>query len=176
MNILNTILESGLSDNVVNSLSSKTGIDTASLQGLVQDLAPQLLNGAKANLASDGDSSNLIDMISNVNLDNLASNPQEIENLDTTNMTGELFSSLDENESDVVNNLSSKSGVDASSISSLIPMLAPIVMGALNKQTNLGAMDTSNTNNITSMLTNFIDQDKDGDVVDDLMGMAKKFF
>jgi len=176
MNILNTILQSGLSDNIVNSLSSKTGIDSTSLQGLVQELAPQLLNGAKANLASDNDSSNLIDMISNVNLEQIESHPEEIDNLDTQNMTGELFSSLNENENDVVNNLSSKSGIDASSISSLIPMLAPIVMGALNKQTNLGAMDTSNTNDITSMLTNFIDQDNDGSVVDDLVGMAKKFF
>ena len=55
-------------------------------------------------------------------------------------------------------------------------MLAPLVMGALNQKTNLGATDTSDTNNITSMLTNFIDQDNDGSVVDDLMGMAKKFF
>jgi len=49
MNILNTILESGLNENIVNSLASKTGIDPTSIQGLVQDLAPQLLNGAKAN-------------------------------------------------------------------------------------------------------------------------------
>ena len=72
--------------------------------------------------------------------------------------------------------LSSKSGIDTSSIASLLPMLAPLIMGALNKQTNLSSTDTSDTNGITSMLTNFIDQDNDGSVVDDLMGMAKKFF
>lgn len=176
MNILNTIFESGLSDNLISSLSSKTGIENSSLQGLIQDLAPQLLNGAKANFASNNDSSNLINIISQTNLDEIISNPSTIDNLDTSSMTTELFSSLDENEEDVVNNLSSKSGIDSSSISSLIPMLAPLIIGALNKQSNLNAMDTSNTNDITSMLTNFIDQDKDGSVVDDLFGMAKKFF
>jgi hypothetical protein len=91
-------------------------------------------------------------------------------------MLGELFSSLDTNENDVASELSAKSGIDASLISSLLPMLAPLVMGALNQKTNLSSTDTSNTNDITSMLTNFIDQDNDGSVVDDLMGMAKKFF
>lgn len=176
MNILNTIFESGLSDNLINSLSSKTGIENSSLQGLIQDLAPQLLNGAKANFDSDNDSSNLINIISQTNLDEIISNPSTIDNLDTSGMTKELFSSLNENEEDLVNNLSSKSGIDSSSISSLIPMLAPLIIGALNKQSNLNAMDTSNTNDLTSMLTNFIDQDKDGSVVDDLFGMAKKFF
>lgn len=176
MNILNTILESGLSDNIVSSLASKTGIDPTSIQGLIQDLAPQLLNGAKANLASENDSSDLINMISNTDLDSLAQNPNELENMDTSNMLGQLFSSLNENESDVANAMSAKSGIDASSISSLLPMLAPLIMGALNKQTNLSSVNTSNTNDLTSMLTNFIDQDKDGSVVDDLLGMAKKFF
>lgn len=176
MNILNTILENALDDKVLNTISQKTGIDTDSVSSLVAQLAPQLINGAKENLIGTNDSSTLIDMISNTNLDSINENPENIDNMDNSNMMGELFSSLNQNEEDVSNALSAKSGIDASSISSLLPMLAPLVMGALNKQTNLSSSDTSNTNDITSMLTNFIDQDNDGSVVDDLMGMAKKFF
>lgn len=176
MNILNTILESGLDENILRAISQKTGIDTSSIQDIVSQVAPQLINGAKENLASQNDSSSLIDMISNTNLDSLKQNPDLIDNMDNSNMMGELFSSLNENEEDVAQALSEKSGIDSGSISSLIPMLAPLVLGALNKQTNLNSTDTSNTNDITSMLTNFIDQDNDGSVVDDLVGMAKKFF
>lgn len=176
MNILDTILKSGLDENILGAISSKTGIDTNSIQDIVSQVAPQLVDGAKQNLTSTNDSSNLIDMISNTNLDSLKNNPDAIDSSNNTNMLGELFSSLNTNENDVANELSAKSGIDASSISSLLPMLAPLVMGALNKKTNLSASDTSNTNDITSMLTNFIDQDNDGSVVDDLMGMAKKFF
>lgn len=175
MNILETVLKAGLNENVIGSLSQKTGIDSNSLGSLISDLAPQLLNGAKANLASDNDSSSLIDMISGTDLDKIAQNPEELDRMDTGGMLGQLFSSLNENESDVTNSLSQKSGIDASSIASLLPMLAPLVMGALNKKSNLGSMDTSNTNDMTSMLTNFIDQDNDGSVVDDLLGMAKRF-
>ncbi|KAB7887566.1 DUF937 domain-containing protein [Poseidonibacter ostreae] len=176
MNILETILKNGLDENILGAISAKTGIDTSSIQDIVSQVAPKLVDGAKQNLASTNDSGNLINMISNTDLDSLKNNPDAIDNSDNSNMLGELFSSLDTNESDVANELSAKSGVDATSISSLLPMLAPLVMGALNQKTNLGATDTSNTNDITSMLTNFIDQDNDGSVVDDLMGMAKKFF
>jgi hypothetical protein len=176
MNILETILKNGLDENILGAISSKTGIDTSSIQDIVSQVAPQLVDGAKQNFASDNDSSNLIDMISNSDLDALKDNPDTIDSSDNSNMLGELFSSLDTNESDVADALSAKSGIDASSIASLLPMLAPLVMGALNKTTNLSSTDTSDTNNITSMLTNFIDQDNDGSVVDDLMGMAKKFF
>jgi len=176
MNILNTILEAGLNENVLNSISSKTGIDSSSIQSVISELAPQLLNGAKQNLSGEADSSSLINMISNTNLDDIANNPEAIDNMDNSNMMGEIFSSLDENEEDVANAISQKSGIDASSISSLLPMIAPLVMGALNKQTNLSGTDTSNTGDITSMLTNFIDQDNDGSIADDLAGFAKKFF
>lgn len=176
MNILNTILESALDDNVIDTISKKSGVDNNNIQSLVKELAPKLLNGAKQNLASSNDSSSLINMISQTNLDSLKSNPSQIDSLDTNSMISELFSSLNENEEDVKNELSSKSGINSSSISSILPMLAPLVLGALNKTSNLGAMDSSNTNNITSTLLNFIDQDNDGSVVDDLMGMASKFF
>jgi len=176
MNILNTILESGLDENIVATLANKTGIDASGVQSLITELAPKLLSGAKENLASDSDSSELINMISNTNLDSIKEHPADIDSQDNSNMLGQLFSSLDENEEDIANELSSKSGINASSISSLLPMIAPLIMGALNKQTNLSSTDTSDTNSITGMLTDFIDQDNDGSVVDDLMGMAKKFF
>lgn len=176
MNILQTILDSGLDDHIIGALSQKSGIEAGGVQSLIAELAPKLLDGAKQNLASDNDSSDLINMISHTDLDSLKANPSEIDNLDNGNMLGQLFSSLNENESDVANELSAKSGIDVSSISSLLPMVAPLIMGALNKQTNLGAQDTSNTNDITSTLLNFIDQDNDGSVVDDLVGMASKFF
>jgi len=176
MNILNTILESGLDEHILGAISEKSGIDTSNVQSLISELAPKLLDGAKQNLASSNDSSDLIGMISNTNLDTIKQNPSEIDNFDNNNMLGQLFNSLNENEDDVTNELSARSGIDTSSIASLLPMVAPLIMGALNKSSNLNAQDTSNTNDITSSLLNFIDQDNDGSVVDDLASMASKFF
>lgn len=176
MNILNTILGNALDENILNSISEKSGIETSNVQSLINELAPKLLNGAKQNLASDSDSTELINMISNVNLDSLKNDPSSIDNLNNNNMLGQLFGFLDENEDDIKRDLSSKSGIDISSISSLIPMVAPLVLGALNKNSNFSAMTSSDTNSVTSTLLNFLDQDQDGSVADDLMDMASKFF
>lgn len=39
-----------LNENFLNSASSQTGIDSKQIESLISDLAPQLLNKAKANL------------------------------------------------------------------------------------------------------------------------------
>ncbi len=177
MDILNTILQNGLDKNVISTISKKSGIGTQDIESLITNLTPKLLDGVKGNLASDNDSSDLINMISNTNLDSIKQNPADLDNTNNgNNILGQLFSSLNESEDDVAQELSNKSGVDKSSIASLLPMVAPLILGAINQKTNLGATDTSNTNNITSALLNFIDQDKDGSVVDDLIDFAGKFF
>ncbi len=176
MDILGTILDKVQDENILATLSNKTGVDKESLSSLIGEIAPKLVDGAKDNLQGENDSSKLIDMISNLDIDELNKNPEQVVNEEQKDLVGELFASSNSDENEIAQSLSSKTGIDASSISSLIPMIAPFVMGALSKQTNLKNVDSSDTNGITSMLTNFLDKDKDGSVVDDVMDMAKKFF
>ncbi len=171
MNILGTLLEKVQDEQVLDTISSKVGIDKENLSSLIGEIAPKLVTGAKENIQGESDSSNLLNMISGLDIDELNQNPEKIDDTQGKELLGELFASSNENEEDLVQNLSSKTGIDTSSISSLLPMIAPLVMGALNKQTNL-----SGDSDITSMLTNFLDKDNDGSVVDDVMDMAKKFF
>ena len=63
MNILDTILKNGLDENILGAISAKTGIDTSSIQNIVSQVAPQLVDGAKQNLASQNDSGNLINPV-----------------------------------------------------------------------------------------------------------------
>ncbi len=57
-----------------------------------------------------------------------------------------------------------------------------IAMAGLSKQGNamggvnqLGGVSSGQGSGLGSMLSSFLDADKDGSVVDDLMGMARKF-
>lgn len=147
MSNINTILENILDEKVLGTLSSKTGIDASSVKSILLDYAPKFLNASSSN--NEGSLSNL-------------------------NMLGDLFSSS--GQSNMAQELSTKSGVDSSSISSLLAMAIPLIMGALNKPAGSNFGDASSDNSITSMLTNMLDQNKDGSVVDDLADMAKKFF
>ncbi len=160
---------------ILGQMAEKTGLDASSVGGAVAKLAPVLMGQAKKNFDSDADSGNLLDMISKSDLDALASDPSALTDVNVGNqILGELTGSKEQSRS-LASNVASSLGVDSSSITKLLPMVAPLVMGMLNKQT--AGASSSDTNSLTSMLSSFIDQDNDGSIADDLMGMvASKFF
>ena len=61
----------------------------------------------------------------------------------------------------------------------MLPVVAAMAMGALSKQRSGGNVQTLNNapaqEGLMGMLGQFLDADKDGSVVDDVLGMASKF-
>jgi len=95
--------------------------------------------------------------------------------------------------SNVANAVSQSSGLDTNGSMKMLQMLAPILMGMLGQQKKQNNLDAKGLGNLTSMLasnfgseagtsgimetvTNLLDANKDGNVVDDIMGMVGKFF
>lgn len=91
----------------------------------------------------------------------------------------------------VANGIGSATGLDAGKAASLLAMLAPLVMGALGKAQRTNGLDAGglasmlgqereriNTNGGGGLtgLMGMLDQNNDGSVADDLMGMAGKMF
>ncbi len=87
----------------------------------------------------------------------------------------------------VENALSQKSGVDASSVGTILKVAAPIIMGLLSKQTQ--DQNVSSANGISdvlgsllgggsdagkqqSLIESFLDSDGDGSILDDVAGMV----
>ncbi len=162
---MNSIIQSLLSNpSMLGKLGEKSGLDISSVGGVVAGLAPALMKKAKENLDSDEDSSPLLDLLGK-------SDPERLDENEGNAILAQLTGSKDKSRS-LASEVASSAGVDVSSVTKLLPLVAPMVMGMLNKQSN-GANDTSS---LTSMLGSFLDQDNDGSVADDLMGMAKKFF
>lgn len=95
--------------------------------------------------------------------------------------------------SNVANAVSQSSGLDTNGSMKMLQMLAPILMGMLGQQKKQNNLDAEGIGNLTSMLasnfgseagasgimdvvTNLLDENKDGNVMDDIMGMVGKFF
>lgn len=95
--------------------------------------------------------------------------------------------------SNVANAVFQSSGLDTNGSMKMLQMLAPILMGILGQQKKQNNLDAKGLGNLTSMLasnfgseagtsgimetvTNLLDANKDGNVVDDIMGMVGKFF
>lgn len=121
------------------------------------------------------------------NLSGYLSNPDL---KDGTGILNHLFGNQTTN---VANAISQSSGLDTNGSMKMLQMLAPIVLGALGQQKKENNLDAGGLNALTSMLsgtlggnekasgimglvTNMLDENKDGNVVDDIMGMVGNFF
>ena len=121
------------------------------------------------------------------NLSGYLSNPDL---KDGAGILNHLFGSQTSN---VANAVSQSSGLDSNGSMKMLQMLAPVLMGMLGQQKKQNNLDAEGIGNLTSMLasnfgseagasgimeavTNLLDANKDGNVMDDILGMVGKFF
>ena len=119
------------------------------------------------------------------NLSGYLSNPDL---KDGAGILNHLFGSQTSN---VANAVSQSSGLDSNGSMKMLQMLAPVLMGMLGQQKKQNNLDAEGIGNLTSMLasnfgseagasgimeavTNLLDANKDGNVMDDIMGMVGK--
>lgn len=92
------------------------------------------------------------------------------------------------NTANVANGIGQSAGVESNQVMSMMASLAPLVMGALGKAKNEQGLDASGlmsmlggqaqniqNSGFASILTGLLDKNKDGNVVDDVMGMLGNF-
>ena len=123
-------------------------------------------------------------------LDNLSGYLSNPDLKDGAGILNHLFGNQTSN---VANAVSQSSGLDTNGSMKMSQMLAPILMGMLGQQKKQNNLDAEGIGNLTSMLasnfgseagasgimeavTNLLDANKDGNVMDDIMGMVGKFF
>ena len=121
------------------------------------------------------------------NLSGYLSNPDL---KDGAGILNHLFGSQTSN---VANAVSQSSRLDTNGSMKMLQMLAPVLMGMLGQQKKQNNLDAEGIGNLTSMLasnfgseagasgiidvvTNLLDANKDGNVMDDIMGMVGKLF
>ena len=123
-------------------------------------------------------------------LDNLSGYLSNPDLKDGAGILNHLFGNQTSN---VANAVSQSSGLDTNGSMKMLQMLAPILMGMLGQQKKENNLDAKGLGNLTSMLasnfgseagtsgimetvTNLLDANKDGNVMDDIMGMVGKLF
>ena len=123
-------------------------------------------------------------------LDNLSGYLSNPDLKDGAGILNHLFGNQTSN---VANAVSQSSGLDSNGSMKMLQMLAPVLMGILGQQKKQNNLDAKGLGNLTSMLasnfgseagasgimeavTNLLDANKDGNVMDDIMGMVGKLF
>ncbi|MEC3878468.1 DUF937 domain-containing protein [Parapedobacter sp. 10938] len=183
------LLNGSLGKEVVDGITRKTDASAEQTQAVVSTALPTLL-GALKNNASSGDAQGILNALGSKHdgsiLDNLSG---FLGNDDTSDGNGILGHVLGNKRGAVEQAISGKTGVSSGTVSKIMAMLAPIVMGYLGKQ--------SRTNNVSdggglsdmlggmlggqsgggNILGGLLDQNGDGKLgVDDVGGLLGGLF
>lgn len=173
MDILKLLL--GNSGGMLDAMSQKSGLGTNDVEAVISKVAPIFMQRANENFKSDADSSNFLEMIHRSNLDETANAPQNISVAEGNELLGVLTGSK-ENSRALASDVGSQLGISADSIKTLLPMIAPMIAGMLNNQLKASNLqDSADSGSMMSMLTQFLDQNKDGSIVDDIFRIAGNF-
>lgn len=190
MSGLASLLNSDLGRQIIGGISNQTGTSESNTANVLGMALPVLAGAMKKNVSTPQGAQGLLGAINSKHdgsiLDNLGGffgGGVDQNNLnDGAGILGHL---LGGKQSTVENAISSKTGLDAGTISQILKMAAPIVLGYLGKETKrnnisdqgglnslLGSMLGGQPQENQSLITSLIDSDGDGSVLDDVAGMV----
>ncbi len=180
MDIMNMIL-SYIQSNVSEQIASKFGADTETLNQVIASLTPKLTDEVKNKLQDPNvDSTPIIQKATDPEIQEMAQKAdqyvQKDEMIEKGNELLGYITGSKEKSKEIAAQVAEETGFDFSMIKKLLPIVAPIVMGNLGKTLTQTNADVSNVQNAEKSLLSFLDFDNDGSVIDDIMGIAGKFF
>ena len=167
----------------IQEISEKAGLGVSDVTNLLQESVPLLMGKVMANVQNPGLLSKLTDYLDKDDdgqiLDDL---------LETLGLTGDTA----QGEGGFQSLLSEKTGISLESVTKLIPLAVPVLMKSFRESTasgsdgglNIGALlgglsggqAGQGTSSPLDMLTGLLDQDGDGQALDDIGAMASSLF
>ncbi|WP_036384641.1 DUF937 domain-containing protein [Muricauda sp. MAR_2010_75] len=186
------LLNSPMGKQLISGVSNQTGEPENKTAEVLSMAMPLLMGAMKKNASTPGGAQGLMNALSSKHdgsiLDDLGGLfgggvDQSVMD-DGAGILGHVFGAK---QPQVENALSSKSGIDAGTISQILKIAAPIILGYLGKQTrqqNVSSPDGLNgllgglmgggrtAAKQQSLIETFLDSDGDGSVMDDLAGMV----
>lgn len=182
---------SGILDKVLNSqggidqLAQRFGISGEQATQAVSNLLPGLSKGVKDNIASPQGLQGLLQALGQGNHEQYLDQPERLASdeaaTEGNNILGHILGGKEASRA-LASDAAAKSGLDSGLLQRMLPVVATMLMGGLAKQgASMGGISQllsggAGSTGMASMLGSFLDTDKDGSVVDDVLGFAKKLF
>ena len=196
MSSLLNMLFSQLGTDQISQISDKLGMDPKTTSSALSAVLPSLVMALAKNSSTPQGAESLSNALTKDHdgsvLDDI---PSFLDQHESGQGAGMLQHILGDKRTNVESGLSKATGMDASSLASLMEMAAPLVLGMLGKMQREKNLDASSLSNLltnehqhlqqnapqhTSLLTQLLDANKDGDATDDVlklgMGLLGKLF
>ena len=184
---LKDLLDGDLGKTLISNASQQLGQNEDKTASALTLALPLILGAMKNNAATPQGAEGLLDALSGKHdgslLDNLGGllGNSDVLN-DGAGILGHVFGGKQQY---VAQAIGAKSGMDVASVMKLLQIAAPVVMGYLGKQSKqqniqegsgieslLGGLLGGEAQKEQSLITQILDADGDGSVIDDLIGMA----
>ena len=179
MNLLEMIMKAQNGD-VVREMANSFQLDEGQARSAIDALVPALGRGFSRTASSSQGLDDLIGALQRGDHGRYIEQPsvatQQVAVEEGNGILGHIFGSKDVSRQ-VASRAAQSSGVDSGVLKKMLPMLASVAMGALAKQGFGGSAtnQASGAGGLGGLLSGFLDADKDGSILDDVMGMAGKF-
>jgi len=177
MNLLDSVLTPN-GGKTVTQLANQFGLSEAQTTSAIQNLLPGIAAGMQHNLGQDG-LPGLLRALQEGHHERYIDDPSTLSSATATQdgngILGHVLGSKDVSRQ-VAARAASRTGIGQDILKRMLPMIAAMAMGALSKRT-AGATTSQGSGagmDITSMLGPLLDRDRDGSVVDDLLGSLFK--
>ena len=179
MDLMDLLKATGGGDSV-SQMASAVGLDSSDTSKLVAALAPALMRGLEKNASDDSGLAGLRNALESGGHDRYIDNPALMGADDTradgNNILGHIFGSKDVSRN-VAAAATKDTGIDPSLIKKALPLLASLAMGAMNKQSSAGRdLGSSAKSGGLGPLGDLLGIGGDKGGLDDILGMARKFF
>jgi len=178
MDFLDLLKSAGGNDGI-GELAGAVGLGSSDTDKLIGALGPALLSGLQKNTADDSGLAGLRGALESGGHDRYLDNPKLLRDdatrTDGNKILGHLFGSKDVSRN-VAAHASAETGIDSSIIKKALPLLASLAMGAMSKKSSAGRdLGSSVSKGGLGPLGDILGGG-DGFGLDDVLGLAKKFF
>jgi hypothetical protein len=176
MNILDSLLNSG-DVGAVRQLGAQFGLPPEQTQSALAALVPALMAGFQNNVSREGGLESLASALAGGGHQQYVNDPATLGDpataADGNGILGHIFGSKDVSRQ-VAQRASAQTGIDPGILKQMLPVIAALAMGAMSRQSQSAAAGSSS--GLPSMLAPMLDQNRDGSVADDLLGLAGRLF
>lgn len=173
------------SDNsqVITQIARQFGLSEEQAKQAIGSLAPSVSRGLQHNSEKEIGVGEILDALGKGNHGRYLDEPKKLEEKDTVKdgnaILGHIFGSKEVSRN-VADHASAETGLGSSLMKKMLPIVASMVMASLGKKL-LGGGEAAPAPTPASvqsggLLTALLDSDKDGSVIDDVLGMAFKAF
>ena len=177
-----SLLGNFVKEDTIKAIGNTAGTDVPQTKTALQNALPELIAGLSKNSKTKEGAESLMNALNDHNGSALNNLPRTIKSSDTQTDGAKILEHVfGGNQSAVVENVATKSGISTSSASGILQTIAPLFLETLGKTKDEQGLTSSNISDVLSgllnnqsggsFLLNLLDQDKDGDIKDDLFSM-----